>query len=46
MFRSNVRHAVRVALVMVCVSLSGLAVVQAQQPPAPDNTKVNAQGTK
>ena len=41
MFRSNVRHAARVAMVTVCVSLSGLSVVHAQQPPAPDNSKVN-----
>lgn len=42
MFRSNIRHMVRVAVVMGCVSLSGLSVAQAQQPPAPDNSKVNA----
>jgi hyperosmotically inducible periplasmic protein len=41
MFRSNVRHALRVASVMVCFTLVGLPVAQAQQPPA-DNTKVNA----
>jgi osmotically-inducible protein OsmY len=46
MFRSNIRHAGRVALVMVCVSLSGLSVVQAQQPPAPDNSKVNTRDRK
>jgi hyperosmotically inducible protein len=46
MFRSNVRHALRVALVMVSVSLASLSVVQAQQPPAPDNTKVNARDRK
>jgi hyperosmotically inducible protein len=41
MFRSNVRHAMRVASVMVCFTLVGLPLAQAQQPPA-DNTKVNA----
>ncbi len=46
MFRSHIRHAVRVTLVMVCVSLSGLAVAQAQQPAAPDNSKVNARDRK
>jgi hyperosmotically inducible periplasmic protein len=46
MFRSNIRHAVRVALVMVCVSLSGLSAVQAQQRPAPDNSKLNARDRK
>lgn len=41
MFRSNTRYMARVAVVMGCVSLSSLSVVQAQQPPAPDNSKVN-----
>jgi hyperosmotically inducible periplasmic protein len=46
MFRSSFRHGLRVALIMVCVSLSGLSMVQAQQPPAPDNSKVNARNRK
>jgi hyperosmotically inducible periplasmic protein len=46
MFRSNIRRAARVALVMVCVSWSGLSIVQAQQPPAPDNSKVNTRDRK
>ncbi|SRR5581483_11695381 len=46
MFRSNIRHATRVAVVMVCVSLSGLSIAQAQQPPAPDNSKINTQDRK
>jgi osmotically-inducible protein OsmY len=41
MFRSSLRHAMRVATVIVCFTLAGLSVAQAQQPPA-DNTKVNA----
>lgn len=46
MFRSNMRHAIGVASVMVCLSLSGLSALQAQQPPAPDNTKVNTRDRK
>ena len=42
MFRSTLRHALRVASVMVCFTLVALPVAQAQQPPAADNTKVNA----
>jgi hyperosmotically inducible periplasmic protein len=46
MFRSNTRYALRVVLVTVCTALSGLSVVQAQQPTAPDNTKVNTRDRK
>jgi hyperosmotically inducible protein len=46
MFRSNIRRVLRAASVMVCVSLASLSVAQAQQPPAPDHTKVNARDRK
>jgi hyperosmotically inducible periplasmic protein len=46
MFRSNVRRALGVASLLVCVSFVGLPTAQAQQPPAADNTKVNARDRK
>jgi hyperosmotically inducible periplasmic protein len=46
MFRSNTRHALRVALALVCLSLSGPTLQARQQPPAPDNSKVNTRDRK
>lgn len=42
----RIRQGVRVGLVMICVSLSGVSVLQAGQSPAPDNSKVNARDRK
>ena len=42
----DVRQLVQFALLSVCVSLPGAAMLQAQQPPAPDNSKVNARDRK
>jgi hyperosmotically inducible periplasmic protein len=42
----HIRHGVRVGLVMMCISLSGMSVLQAVQSPAPDNSKVNARDRK
>ena len=38
-FASPIRHCARVVVFVACASIA--AVAQAQQPPAPDNTKAN-----
>jgi osmotically-inducible protein OsmY len=43
---SHLRRVLHVALLGACVSLSGVATLQAQQPTAPDNSKVNTRDRK